>query len=149
MRLPVRRSDDGAERQFERLRESFAQQLDRWPDFVQPLHSLLDGATPLVDLEETDDSYLLDVDLPGVSRKDVELHVDGDRLVLTAQRHERERVGLLRHRTRTTGRFALAFGFPGEVDQAGVEADLADGVLSVRIPKAAHARRRRIAVRSS
>ena len=152
MRLPIRRSDDDSgrqlERQFERLREPFSEQLDRWPDFVRPLHSMLDAAAPKADLEETDDSYLLEVELPGIRRRDVELQVDGGRLVLTAQRHERERVGLLRHRTRTTGRYALSFSFPAEVDVERVQADLDSGVLSVVLPKAAGARRRRIAVQA-
>ena len=148
MKLPIRRSDDGAERRFERLRGPFSEQLERWPDFVRPLHSALDAAAPLADLEETDEAYLLEVELPGVARRDVELHVDSDRLVLTAHRYERERVGLLRHRTRTTGRYALSFAFPGEVDPADVRADLHDGVLTVTVPKAAHARRRRIPVTS-
>lgn len=144
MKLPIRRHHDGgAERQFEQLRRPFAEQLDQWPDFVRPL----DAVAPLADVEETDDSYLLDVELPGVRRGDVDLRVDGGRLLLTAERHERERVGLLRHRTRTTGRLALAVALPDAVDEDGVTADLHDGLLTVVVPKAAAARRRRIAVR--
>ena len=152
MKLPIRRSDDDSgrrlERQFERLREPFSEQLERWPDFVRPLHSMLDAAAPRADLEETDDGYLLEVELPGIGQRDIELQVDDGRLVLTAQRHERERVGLLRHRTRTTGRYALAFSFPAEVDAQDVRADLDEGVLTVVVPKAAGARRRRIAVQA-
>lgn len=149
MKLPIRRHDDDADREFEQLRQPFAEQLEHWPDFFRPLHSFVDATAPLADIEETDDSYLLDVELPGVRRADIDLQVDGGRLVLTAERHERARVGLLRHRTRTTGRLALSVTLPGAVDGDGVTATFRDGVLSVNVPKAAHERRRRIPVHHS
>ena len=146
MKLPIRRGDGDAHGDFDVLRRSFAEQLERWPDFFEPVHSLIDAAVPLADLEETDDSYLLEVELPGISRRDVDLQLDDSRLVLTAQRVERERTGLLRHRTRTTGRLALAVTLPPDVDGDGVHADLDRGVLTVVIPKARHARRRHIPI---
>ncbi len=146
MKLPIRRNGDEADREFERLRSPFAEQLDRWQDFLRPVHSLIDATAPLVDLEETDDSYVLDVELPGISRHDVDLHVDAGRLVLTAQRVERERVGLLRHRTRTTGRLALAVTLPNDVETEHVAADLEHGVLTVVIPKTPASRRRHIPI---
>lgn len=149
MKLPIRRHDDGADREFEQLRQVFADQLENWPDFFRPLSSIMDATAPLADIEETDDSYVLDVELPGVRQSDIDLQVEGGRLVLTAQRHERERVGLLRHRTRTTGRFALSVTLPGAVEEAGVTATFRDGVLTVVVPKAVHARRRRIPVSHS
>lgn len=146
MKLPIRRQGDNADHEFERLRSTFAEQLDRWQDFLRPAHSLVDAAAPLADLEETDDSYVLEVELPGTSRQNVELHVDDSRLVLTAQRTERERVGLLRHRTRTTGRFALAVTLPSDVETEHVRADIEHGVLTIVIPKAPHSRRRHIPI---
>ena len=147
MTLPIRRDGDGADRDFHLLRRSFAEQLDHWPDFFTPVHSLIDAVAPRADLEETDDHYLLEVELPGISRRDVDLQLDDSRLVVTAQRVERERVGLLRHRTRATRRFALALTLPADVDGEAVTADLRHGVLSVLLPKTPHARRRRIRVR--
>lgn len=101
---------------------------------------------PLVDLEERDDSYLLDVELPGVRRDDVSVELTAGQLVITAERRERERVGLLRHRTRTTGRYRLELTLPVDVDGDHVAASLEQGVLTVVVPKAEHARRRRIPV---
>lgn len=152
MNLPIRRREDDhhANREFERLRHSFASEfaseLEQWPDFVRSLQDPLDDVSPLADIEETDDSYLIDVELPGVEQEDIDLKVDRSRVVVTGERRERQRVGLLRHRTRTTGRFALAVTLPGPVDSDAVGASLDRGVLSIVVPKAEHARRRRIAI---
>jgi HSP20 family protein len=148
MDLPIRRRDHGRrpQQEFERLRDAFAGQLDQWPDFVRSVERLFDDVTPLVDIEETDDSYLLEVELPGVKLEDVDLQVDQGRLQLTGERRTRERVGFLRHRTRTTGRFALDVTLPAPVDSDAVHASLDHGVLTVVIPKAEQARRRRIPI---
>jgi HSP20 family protein len=74
MDLPARRRHDRRpEQQFEQLREAFADQLDRWPDFVRSLPDAVLDVVPLADVEETDDSYVLEVELPGVEREDVDL----------------------------------------------------------------------------
>ena len=148
MNIPIRRREDdrGSDPEFERLRPAFASELDQWPDFVRTLERSLNDVSPLADIEETDDSYLLDVELPGVRREDIDLLVDRGRLVVTGERHERERVGLLRHRTRTTGRFVLAVTLPGPVDSDAVAASFVDGMLRVVVPKAERARRRRIPI---
>jgi HSP20 family protein len=107
-------------------------------------------STPLGDLEELDDAWLLRAELPGVRREDVDVQVDGRRLLVRAERKETERKGILRRTTRTTGRYYLEVVLPGEVDPDGVEATLEDGVLTVRAakPEAEQAGRRRIAIRS-
>ncbi len=104
------------------------------------------GFIPLADVEESDDAYLVEVELPGVKREDVTLEVSGRRLTVSGERKERERVGILRKRTRSVGRFEYQVTLPGEVDEAGVEASMDEGVLSVRVPKAASERPRRIQV---
>jgi HSP20 family protein len=147
MDLPARRRHDRRpEQQFEQLREAFADQLERWSDFVRTLPDALRDVVPLADVEETDDSYVLEVELPGVKRDDVDLQVDQGRVRVTAERRERERVGLLRHRTRSRGRFSMAVTLPGHVDSDEVTASLDHGVLTIVVPKAEGARRRRIPV---
>ena len=67
--------------------------------------------------------------------------------MVTGERKERERVGILRRRTRTVGRFHYEVLLPGEVDEEAVEASLHEGVLTVRVPKPLSERPRRIPVR--
>lgn len=136
MDLPIRRRD------HERRPEQESARLRDVPGLPDALHDVL----PLVDVEETDDSYALEVELPGVRHEDVDLEVGSGRLRLTAERRERERIGLLGHRTRTTGRYSMAVTLPGPVDDDAVTASLDHGLLTVVIPKAERARRRRIPI---
>ncbi len=106
-------------------------------------------STPLGDLEELDDAWLLRAELPGVKPDDVDIQLAGRRLLVRAERKETERKGLLRRTTRTTGRYFLEVALPGEVDPDSVDATLDDGVLTVRVAKPAteQGRSRRIAIR--
>ncbi|HEY3240922.1 MAG TPA: Hsp20/alpha crystallin family protein [Acidimicrobiia bacterium] len=58
------------------------------------------------------------------------------------KRKEKERIGILRRRTRNVGHFRYEILLPGAVDEDGITATLDDGVLTVRVPKASTARPR-------
>jgi len=106
------------------------------------------GWLPAADVEETGDAYVVEVELPGVQREDVSVEFGGGELAVTGEVEERERVGFLRKRTRPVGRFEYRVALPAEVEDEQVTASLTDGVLTVRVPKAAHARQRRIPISS-
>jgi HSP20 family protein len=106
------------------------------------------GWLPAADVEETADAYVVEVELPGVQREDVSVEFGGGELAVTGEVKERERVGFLRKRTRPVGRFDYRVVLPAEVEDEQVTASLTDGVLTVRVPKAEHARQRRIPVSS-
>jgi len=89
--------------------------------------------TAPADVEETDDAYLVEIDLPGVAPEDLK---------------EREHTGVLRRRGRRVGQFEHVLALPGEIDRDHVEAKLTDGVLSVRLRKSAGERPRRIEVQT-
>jgi HSP20 family protein len=123
-------------------------QLGRFPDpWAELMPQPRSGFTPLADVEETDDGYLIEVELPGIDKKDVDIAVAGRRLTISGERKEKERVGILRRRTRSMGRFEYDIQLPGDIDEDGVSASLVDGVLSVRVPKATTDRARRITVK--
>ena len=130
--------------ELDRLNRRLTSYLDSWrglPDLVG------DGFTPLADVEETADAYVVEVELPGVGREDIDIEVGGRRVSLRGERKEKERVGILRKRERTVGRFSYEVTLPGDVDEDGVEARLDGGVLTVRLPKPERERPRRIEVR--
>jgi HSP20 family protein len=106
-----------------------------------------DVFTPLADLEETDDAYIVEIELPGVKKTDIDIHINGRRLTVMGERKEKERVGILRRRTRAVGRFYYEIVLPGEVDDNDVKASLDDGVLTIRVPKASAGLSRRIEVK--
>lgn len=102
--------------------------------------------TPLADVEETDDAYVVEVELPGVGKDDVVVSVDGHRLSVDAERRDRPRTGVLRRRTRAVGHLHYEVVVPGDIDEDGATASLNDGVLTVRLAKPAAGRVRRIPV---
>jgi HSP20 family protein len=128
-------------REFEDLWERMTRQFfegpaGRWPEVW----------TPLVDVEETDDAWVFEVDLPGVRREDVQIEVGDQDLTISGEIKERERVGVLRHRARRTGQFSYSTTLPAGVDPDRVEARFDEGVLTVRVPRPEQARPHRIKI---
>ena len=101
---------------------------------------------PFRELEEVrerlDRAWLVEADPPGVKKGDVTAEVRDNELAIHGEVKERERSGILRRRTRRAGEFDSRVTLPGEVD-----AQLNDGVLSVRIARPARAQPRRIEVK--
>lgn len=148
MALPIRRNQEETARwdpltEINRLSQQLQDYLGRWPSFPSVLG---EGFTPLADVEETDDAYVVEVELPGVKGDDVSVEVAGRRLTVSGERKERERTGILRRQTRTVGRFHYEVILPGDIEEDGIEASLNEGVLTVRAPKAEAERPRRIPV---
>jgi HSP20 family protein len=79
-----------------------------------------------------------------LKRDDITVEATGNELSITGEYKEKERVGLLRRRTRRVGQFEYRASLPSDVDIEHISADLADGVLSVRVPKREAAKPRRI-----
>lgn len=104
--------------------------------------------SPPVDIEEADDAYIVEAEVPGVKRDDVNIEVVGNELTISGEIKEKERVGIIRRRTRRTGRFEYHVTLPVAVDSDKIDAKLDNGVLTVRIPKSERAQRRRIQVKS-
>ena len=91
-------------------------------------------ASPLVDVFENDDEYLLVADLPGVTDAEIQLRYEGDILYLEAHRAADQHV------------FRRTFEVSDRVEADAIEAKLERGVLTVTLPKAASARPRQIPV---
>ena len=107
------------------------------------------GWTPPVDLYETATDFILTADLPGLSREQIDISVDENQVVIRGERHE----GPIDlpceqfHRVeRGHGRFSRSFALSDAIDVSRVSADLKDGILTIRIPKAAGRGARRVSV---
>jgi HSP20 family protein len=126
--------------------------LRAWQERLERLaHPQQEPWTPPIDVYETAASYVITVELPGVSREQVELALEDTRLVVRGHRLERRpRDGEAVHYhliERGYGMFARSFEFAEKVDVEGVKADLADGLLTITLPKAPPPPTRRIQVR--
>jgi HSP20 family protein len=103
--------------------------------------------TPPVDIEEQDDAYVVEAEVPGVKKNDVQIEYAGNELTISGEIKEQERKGVLRRQTRRTGAFQYRVVLPEEVDGEHIEANLHDGVLTIRAPKAQKAERRKIEIK--
>ena len=147
MTLPVRQNDSGLARldpltELNRVARELTRAFDPWPQWATEVA----GFTPLADIEETEDAYLIEVELPGVKREDVSVELADQRLVIDGERKEKERTGVFRRRTRSVGRFHYEVTLGGAIDADKIDARLDDGVLTVRAPKSATSKGRRIPI---
>lgn len=102
---------------------------------------------PRVDVLEDQTGITLMADLPGVSREQLELKVDGDTLWIEGALSALAPEGLeATYVEVSVPRYRRAFALSRELDTSRIEANLKDGVLNLRIPKQAHAQPRRIPV---
>lgn len=104
---------------------------------------------PRVDVLEDESGITLLADLPGVPRESLELKVEGDALLVegTVATPMPQQLQSVYAEVRMP-RYRRSFTLSRELDAARIEANLKDGVLTLRIPKQEHARPRRIEVRA-
>ena len=101
------------------------------------------GWMPPVDLYEAADRYVITVELAGLSREDVQIHVQDGKLFLRGQRPPVEATCEQYHRVeRGHGQFSRTFALPLAVNVDAIDADLKDGILTISIPKGGPSERR-------
>ena len=95
------------------------------------------GWVPAADLCEVADRFILTIELPGLGRSDVGIAFATDTLTVSGQRPDPPPCERYQQFERAQGRFSRAFRFAVPVDADGIAADLADGILTVTVPKRA------------
>ena len=103
---------------------------------------------PAVDIEETEDSWILEAELPGVKSDDIDIEAHDNEIQITGEIVEKERAGILRRRTRRVGRFEYRVTLPGPIDPDSINASLDDGILRVTVRKPEQARPRRVVIQT-
>ena len=108
---------------------------------VKPTDSFADFV-PLVDIQETDNEFIVKADLPEVKKEDVKIHLENGVLAIEGERcQDKEEKGKRFHRLeREYGKFVRRFAMPTEIDAGKVRAEFKEGVLNVFLPKAASAK---------
>jgi HSP20 family protein len=97
---------------------------------------------PPTDVREAESAYMLCMELPGLTREDVDLQIRNDTLFISGHKAEaKENAGVAyRVNERRFGHFERRFPIPAEVERDRIEASFRDGVLNVTLPKAATAK---------
>ena len=103
--------------------------------------------TPAVDIFETEQGLTLVADVPGLDRE--HLNIDIDKGVLTLEGRTPESQGSQEiYREFTMPSYYRQFQLPDTIDLARISAEIQNGVLTLKLPKAEAAKPRRIEVRS-
>ncbi len=93
--------------------------------------------SPVVDIKETKKEYLIEAELPGVNKDDVNITINNGILTLKGERHsEKEDKDKKHHRVeRFYGHFIRSFTLPEDVAVDKISADSKDGVILLHLPK--------------
>lgn len=156
MDLPIRRGGGSLERrrrpgwglagwdpfsEFEHLWNEMGRVFDRG---AAPIGQEGSGAwMPMAEEEETDDAYLVRVELPGIPRENVAVDVGENELQISGELTEEHQGQVL---ARRAGRFFYRTSLPGGIDSEKAEAELTDGILRIRLPKSGPSKRHRISI---
>jgi HSP20 family protein len=103
------------------------------------------GFTPPVDVHETEEEYLVKIDVPGVKSEDVNVEINDNVLSISGSRVADE-TGTAQLVERPYGSFARTLTLPQGVDSDSIEAGYHDGVLELRIPKPAERKPKKITI---
>jgi HSP20 family protein len=103
---------------------------------------------PQTDLVETDEDFQLRLDVPGMSKEDIDINLQNGTLTVSGERtSERTDEGEDYVRVeRAFGNFHRTFTLPDAVDHENIEATYEDGVLSINVPKTEESTRRQIEI---
>lgn len=131
------------QREFSRLMDAFA------PIELEPATTWYTGEwLPHADVTVKDGVTTLQLDLPGLTKNDLEIHVDGHVLHVEGERQapEADESYTLCRRERAHGHFRRTFTLPKFADTDAVEAQFNNGVLSIRVPGRAELKSRTIKI---
>lgn len=101
--------------------------------------------SPSADISETDREYFIRTELPAVKKEDVKVTVEDHLLTVQGERkqHKEDRTEKFHRVESFHGTFLRRFALPDNVDEKGIKCEDKDGILTIRLPKAATAKAQR------
>jgi len=102
-----------------------------------------------IDVTERDGAYVVQAEIPGVKKEDIQVNIDGDQVSISAEARAEKEVKeneQVLHRERYYGKAARAFRLGADIDQSAASAKYADGVLELTLPKKVDAAGRQLTI---
>jgi HSP20 family protein len=124
----------------------FGRELDDWlraeSEILHPMH---------LEVAETDEALTVRAEVPGFASNELDISVEPNRLTIAGKHESKEETtkGKTIYSEQCAKEILRSFDLPAEVDTSKVTATLKDGVLSVELPKAAHAKTIRVEAKSA
>lgn len=110
-------------------------------------YTMSSGVYPSLNISEDGENFYLEAELPGTKPDQLDISVEGSTLTLKGERKGEEVKNASYHRReRKLGSFQKAVALPSDVNSESVSAEFKNGVLQLVLPKAEHAKPRKITV---
>jgi HSP20 family protein len=105
--------------------------------------------SPLTDISEDEDNFVLKLDLPGIKKEDVKINYENGQLSISGERkQESEKKSSKFHRVeRSYGKYYRSFTLPSKIKEDKIDAEFKDGQLSITVPKSEEAKPKQIEVK--
>jgi HSP20 family protein len=126
--------------------DAISEQMSRALGLRAATHGGSRGWLPPVDIWETEDELVIEIDAPGCEPQNLAAEVIDNQLVVSGERTLTETAARRYRSERWQGRFVRTFVVPPGVDNASIRAEYVAGVLRLRVPKPEQAKPRRITI---
>lgn len=105
---------------------------------------------PRIDISETDSGYSLEIELPGVNQRDIDINIDNHILTVKGHKEEKsdEKNKNYHMRERYYGSFQRSISLPANIKDEAIDAHFENGILHIKIPKKEQGKTRKIEVKS-
>jgi HSP20 family protein len=115
-------------------------------DSTKPVQRVEEFVAPDVNIFETTDGYLLEAEMPGVTKEGLEITLEGAEITITGHRAILAAPGEALLRERNPADFRRTFELDPAIDTSRIAAKMNQGVLTLTLPKSARAKPQKIAV---
>jgi len=128
--------------EFDKLFDSF------FSDFFNEKTDFL-SINPKTDVEENDNEYVVTMEIPGVDKKDLNLHVENDRLYIKGEKKQSKETKESNYISseRSYGAFQRSFNLPNAIKTDKVDAEFKEGILKIKLPKSEEAKKKEIEIK--
>jgi len=128
--------------EFDKLFESL------FSDFL-PESSDLYSISPRADIEESDKDYLVTIEVPGIDKKDIKLHLEDNKITISGEKKQSKEVKDSNYicTERSYGGFQRTFNLPNSIKVADIKAEYKDGIVKIKVPKSEEAKRKEIEIK--
>ncbi|WP_413881240.1 Hsp20/alpha crystallin family protein [Desulfobacula sp.] len=119
------------------------------PEFSIPFgyNWTIEESIPRTNIHENGDNFEVRAEVPGISKEDLKVKVQGNYLEISGLRKPDEFEGFKKHKTeRNSKSFSRSFTLPAEVDTGEVKATLKNGILFLTLPKSEAAKPKRVVI---
>jgi HSP20 family protein len=139
---------------FDRIEEQFRRSMEKLRDLIEmyiPSEEIVEGEfrTPLADIIDEGDKYVIEVELPGMSKEDIEIYTYDHTLEIVARRKAERKIekeGVLRLERAYAG-FRRVFSLPLDADPENIKAKYENGLLRIEVGKKGEEKgRRRVSI---